>query len=653
MEKNQETITQNIPTLTEIHAIKTSGDLNKAKELLLLYTKQNPNDAEAFNLLGLTLADLGNHQEAIEMYQRAIELKPDNGTYINNLAVSYKALGMFEASKRALQRAVEIDENCAEALNNLANAYRDEGLYSEAIKLYEKALSLKPNVLEIKINLAIVLADVGDYKRAETLLREVLSVNPNHLIARRTLGFILGNMGKHEEAETELRLALLLNPKDSKTLAELGGLLVKCEPGYPKEAEELLKAAISIDPACSEAYHNLGVLYLTTGKKKEASLCFEKAYQIKPSIVLLKLIISTKEKFSEQDPEFLKLKELEKKEQTLPNKTELLYAFVDAYERLKEDDKFFEYLIQANTLKRSQITYDSSEIKEMVSSRIKIFDEETVKRNLGYAYPSAVPVFIVGMPRSGTTLMESILAEHPEVYGAGELKLMQRVLHDGIIINKILFTSRQEGLPEKALQEPLGFFELGRRYVTQLREMAPEARRITDKMPANAFNLGLICLSIAWARVILMRRHPLDNILSCFRQNFAEGHEFTYDLKELAMYYNEYFRMMKHWKKIFPGRILEVDYESLVFQPETEIRKVLNYCGLDWHEGCLKFYESKRQVKTASQEQVRKPFYTSSIGKWKKFEKYFKPVMETLSEEVKEEIKRVDALIDYYRKTKG
>ncbi len=635
-------------TLTEILEIKRSGKLNEVLKLLEKYTAQNPSDPEGFNLLGVTLADLGMHEQAVEAYQKALEIKPDFAICLNNLSVSYKKLNMFDIAKNVLQRAVEIDENLPEALNNLANSLRDEGYLNDARKLYEKALSLVPNSVEIKINLAIVLTDLGEFKSAERLLREVLTENPNFLVARRTLGHTLSKMGKFEEAENELRLCLLLNQRDPKTLCELGTVLITCEPGYPKEAEELLKMALALDPNDFAVYHNLGVVYNTIGRYKEAEKCFEKAYQLKPNnSAILRLLLSVRKNITEDDPYFKKLKELENKDLPIPQKTEVLYALVEAYEKMGNDEMFFKYLLKANALKRKQLVYEHSSIKDSVDSRIKVFSEEAVKKNSGYAYPSATPIFIVGMPRSGTTLMESILAAHPDVYGAGELKLMRHVLKDGIVIENILFTGRDDDrMPEMVLQAPMGFFELGRRYVTQLREMAPEAKRITDKMPSNYLNIGLICLGIGWARIIHMRRHPMDTILSCFRQPFSEGHEFTYDLTELAMFYNEYFRMMKHWREVFPNRILDVDYESLVLQPEVEIRRVLQYCGLDWNDSCLKFYELKRAVKTASQDQVRKPLYTSSIGKWRKFAVYMKPAWDALSAEVKAECARIEALVE-------
>lgn len=633
--------------LLEVLRFREAGNFDEALRLLHIYTEQNQDDPEGFNLLGLTLADLGRHNEAVEAYQRALEIKPDYAVCLNNLSVSYKKLGMYEASKRVLQRAVEIEPTFAEALNNLANSLRDEGYLFEAKNLYEKALSIKPNSLEIKINLAIVLGDLGEYRKAETLLREVLEINPNQIVARRTLGFVLSRIGKFEEAEKELRLTLLLDQRDSQTLSMLGSVLITAEPGYPKEAEEVLKAAIQIDPNNSDAYHNLGVVYNTVGRYEEAEECFKRAYSLKPTNhALLRLIISVKKELDEEDPIFQKLKELENKNLPLPHKTEVLYGIAEAYEKMKRDDLFMEYLIKANTLKRAELSYNHSEMINNVDTRIRVFNHEVVKKFSGYGYPSTIPVFIIGMPRSGTTLMESILAAHPDVYGAGELKLMRHVLKDGIIIEGILFTGRDDDkMPETVLNPPMGFFELGRRYVTQLREMAPEAKRITDKMPSNFFNLGLICLGIQWCRIIHMRRHPMDTIFSCFRQPFSEGHEFTYDLVELAQYYNEYFRLMEHWRKVFPGRFIEVDYELLVMRPEEVIRQVLSYCGLDWDEGCLRFYESKRPVKTASQEQVRKPLYSSSIGKWRRFAHKLKPAWDALSEEVKRECLRIENLV--------
>ena len=637
----------NMDLYAEITQLRQKNLLNEAEKKIREALKENDSDPQLWNMLGIILADMGRYEEAVEAYQQAITLKPDFAICYNNLSVSYKRLKKFDSARLALEKALEIDPNLAEALNNLANYYRDIKDLPKAKELYERAYKLRPDSPEFALNYAIILSDLGNFKEAIEILKKILTQNPCFHQARKVIATIFFKLGKFEEAESNLRFVLLNNPNDPEAYSLLGGILVMADPPYPKEAEELLQTALKLAPNTSEVYQNLGTLYTILGKKEEAVKCYEKAYQLNPENPQYIRLLASIKKPSEDAPHFIKLKKLAEQDLPTLTKIEILQGLVDAYERMGKEEVAFEYLIRANTLKRSTLQWSNEIVTQIVNQRIEVFTKENIKKLSGYGYPSKIPVFIVGMPRSGTTLMESILDAHPEVYGAGELKLTREVLKDGIWIEGIIFTgSDEENLPKYVLKAPLGFFEIGRRYVTRLRSLAPNAKRITDKMPANAFNLGLIALSLPWAKIIHMRRHPLDTILSCFRQPFAEGHEFTYDLKELTHYYNEYFRLMKHWREVLPEAFIDVDYEELVLKPEETIRRVLDYLELPFYEDCLRFYLKERPVKTASQEQVRNPIYKTSIGKWKRFEKYLNPVFETLSEDVKEEIKRVESLVN-------
>jgi len=642
-----------VNVLEEVSLLKQENKLKDAEKKIREALKQNESDPQLWNSLGVILADMGRYEEAVEAYQQAITLKPDFAICYNNLSVAYKRLRKFDSAKFALEKALEIDPQLAEALNNLANYYRDIKDFQKARELYEKAYIIKPDMMEIATNLAIVYSDMGELKKALELLKKILTENPYNHTARKILSTTLFKLGRFEEAEFNLRFILTKSPNDYEAYALLGGILTMTDPPYPKEAEELLQKALQLKPDSAEVYQNLGTLYSIMGKKEDAVRCYERAHQINPENPSYIRQITSAKKLKDDDPYFQKLKEIARQDLPILAKIEVLQGLVDAYEKLGKHEQAFEYLITANKLKRSILTWSDDIVKDTVNQRINIFTKEIVQKLSGYGYPSKIPLFITGMPRSGTTLMESILDAHPDVFGAGELKLLREVLKDGIWIEGVVFTgSDEESLSKQVLKAPLGFFEIGRRYVTRIRTLASGAKRIIDKMPSNAFNIGLIALSMPWAKIIHMRRHPLDTILSCFRQPFAEGHEFTYDLKELTVYYNEYFRVMKHWREVFPDAFIDVDYEVLVLRPEETIRRVIEYVEIPYHEDCLKFYLKERPVRTASQEQVRNPIYKTSIGRWKRFEKYFAPVFETLSEEVKEEIKRVDALIASHRTIK-
>lgn len=621
----------------QVEKLKREGKYSEAEALLKGYLEKNGEDPLALNILGNIYYETERLEEAIELFQQALTLDPNFIFAYINLGASYKKLGHLEAAKRALLRALEINPSQPEALNNLANIYREEGLLLEAKNLYEKACELNPNIPEFFINLAIIHMDLEDYQGAEKILHQVLSRYPLHPIARRTLASLYVKKGELEKAEINLRWALNLTPNDPLILTDLAGILIQSEITFPKEAEELLLSALKINPHLPQIYQNLGTLYIILGKKDLAKEAYKKALELQPhNPTYLRLYAEYAEIEEENHPLIHKLKELEEKEKNPSKKMEIYFALSKIYEKLGNDELFFEYLVKANRLKRQTLQYNPSVIEKSVRIRCEVFSPENVKKLSGFGFPTKVPVFIIGMPRSGTTLLESMLDAHPEIYGAGELKFIAEVLKDGIVIEEILFTSSDE-TPEKVLKAPEGFFEVGRRYYEKLRLLSPNSKRIVDKMPHNYLNLGIILLSLPLAKVIHIKRHPLDTILSCFQQPFTEAHEYTYDLKELTHYYNQYFRLMKHWREVFPGRFLEVSYEELVLNPEETLKKICDYLEVPFTRECLEFYKKEKPVKTASQDQVRKPLYTSSIGRWKRFERYFKEVIELLDEEIRKE----------------
>ncbi len=622
--------------LLHIEKLLKEGKYAEAENLLKNYLQTENHNPLAWNLLGNLYYESQKFEEAVEAFQMALSLDPNFVLAYVNLGAAYRKLGNIEAAKKALIRALEINPTQAEALNNLANIYRDEGELLKAKELYEKACLSNPNLPELYINLSIIHMDLGNFEIAEKLLTKVLSFNPLNPLARRTLATLYLKTGELEKAENNLRLALLLNPKDPAILTDLAGVLLMHEIPFPKEAEELLLSALKVNPQFPPAYQNLGTLYLILGKKEKAKSAYKKAFELQPyNPTYLKLYVEVEDLKEENHSLIESLKNLEKTEKSLTKKIEIYLTLSKIYEKLGKDDLFFKYLLQANQLKRQSISYDPKLIEKAVTLRIELFTEKTVQKLSGFGFPTKVPVFIVGMPRSGTTLLEAMLDAHPEIYGAGELKFVSEILKDGIYIEGVLFTSSSEEVPKQVLKAPEGFFEVGKRYYQKLRLLSPNSKRIIDKMPYNFLNLGLILLSLPQAKVIHIKRHPLDTILSCFQQPFAEAHEFTYDLKELAHYYNQYFRLMKHWKKVFPEGFLEIDYETLVTKPEETLKTVCNYLEVPYSEECLKFYQKEKPVKTASQEQVRKPLYTSSIERWKKFEKFLKPALEILDPELK------------------
>jgi hypothetical protein len=243
--------------------------------------------------------------------------------------------------------------------------------------------------------------------------------------------------------------------------------------------------------------------------------------------------------------------------------------------------------------------------------------------------PSRVPIFVLGMPRSGTTLTEQIIASHPEVYGAGELHDLLKVAHRNITgtTAPIVFPDNLRSLDQPTLAA------WGAEYVAGLQQRAPDARRITNKMPANFFAVGLVHLMLPNAKIIHVNRNPVDTCLSCFTRLFNHKQEHTYDLAELGQYYVHYARLMEHWRKVLPaGAFLDVNYEDIVADQESQARRLIEYCGLEWNDACLDFHNTKRSIRTASLTQVRQPIYTTSVERWRHYEKFLEPLLDALGD---------------------
>jgi tetratricopeptide (TPR) repeat protein len=626
-----------------IEALRATGRQKEALEILNHHLeKQTLPEGRIFMLIGTVLTDIGELERAIEYFQKSLDLLGKDAWCLNNLSVALKKAGNIEGAKKALETALEEDPDYVEALNNLGNILRQEGRLDEAIELYQRALSIQPEFQEIKVNLALAYSDKGDFPQAIRLFEEVISKAPALQPARRAYGALLAKIGKTAEAELQYRYAIMLNPNDFASYSDLAGLLLGLDMPVVGEAEELLKKALSINSREPSAYYNLSVLYLLLGKRQQAVSALKKAIELNPNNPQGLRQLASLKGVSEDSPEFKILKKLEASPLPVMDKFETLMAMAEFYKAEENDELYFQYLVRANRLKRQTLNYLAGEVESVVETRFKIFSEENLKKLRGFGFPTELPVFIVGMPRSGTTLMESILDSHPEVYGAGELKLFQKVLEAGILIEGTLFISEVEKMPERVFVAPTGFFEIGRRYAMELRSICPTAKRITDKMPGNFWNLGIIRLSLPWARVIVMRRHPLDNLLSCFEQPFSERHEWTYTLEELAHYYNCHIKLQRHWEKVFGNEVLFVDYEELVLNFRETVERVLGFLGISWHEDLERFYEKERIVKTASMEQVRKPLYRGSIGRWRKYEKFLAPLIANLSDEAKQEMQRIE-----------
>jgi Flp pilus assembly protein TadD len=476
------------------------------------------------------------------------------------------------------------------ALSNQALACHRAGRFAEAIAQYKRILSIKPDLPEIHNNLGRALAELGKLEAAAAAYRRAIKLKPNN-------------------PEALCNWAL--------TLVDLECL---------DEAEAKYRRAIAVNPGFAGAYNNLGLLLKERGRLTEARLAFEQAIRLAPRNVSYYDNLAAVRPFVDGDPYLTALEVLAKDFAALSieDRIHLHFALAKACENLDRPDSAFRQLLSGNRLKRQQIDYDeAATLGRMVRMR-ELMSRSFMQARQGCGEPSELPIFIVGMTRSGTTLIEQILASHPQVHGAGELQLFDQAA--GSIRNAL---PGSPPFPEMVLDMSEAHFRtLGALYLDRLVQRAPGATRITDKMTVNFLFAGLIHLALPNATIIHAVRDPLDTCVSCFSVHFTKGQKHTYDLAELGRYYRHYQALMAHWHDVLPpGRIIDVHYEELVGDLEGVARRIIGHCGLAWDPRCLDFHRTVRSVRTASATQVRQPIYKTSIGRWRRYEKFLGPLL--------------------------
>lgn len=462
------------------------------------------------------------------------------------------------------------------------------------------------------------------YDAAVLAFNKAISLSPNDPDIYNNLGPVLQEQGKLQEAIECYQRAITLKPGFAEAHNNLGNAMRELEK-LP-EAIGSYRRAITLKPDYAEAHNNLGCALEEQGNLAAARESYEKALALNPEFAKAHKNYATCRKFTRDDKAHIdRLETLIQGAQNDEDRCSLHYALGKIYDDCRMyDESFFHYLC-GNQIERKKYSYSWKKFSSRVDSLIREFPAGYLLNRTWTGSPAELPVFIVGMPRSGTTLTEQILASHPLVYGAGELKYFDEK-------SISLPVKLERPYPECLKLLPAGELKgIAEEYSAYLRRLSPDAERVTDKMPWNFLHLGFIALLFPRARVIHCRRSPLDTCLSIFFQRFTGRHPYSSDLGDLGHYYRDYERLMEHWRKVLPpGMLLEVAYEEMVENPEEMSRKLIGFCGLEWNERCLKFNESDRAVRTASSWQVRQPIYKTSKERWKRYERHLGPLIEAL-----------------------
>lgn len=390
-------------------------------------------------------------------------------------------------------------------------------------------------------------------------------------------------------------------------------------------AAVLIGRALSINPHNAIYHHNMAYIHGAKGALAEAATAYRKAIELDPNYAEAFFNLSGSVKFAPDDPAIAPLESLmAKPDLKTSDHCFLQFAAGKVYDDLGEHDRAFEHYREGNAAK--SVKANPSYGHDYLMRIRAVCDAALFAARAGTGVASEQPVFVIGMPRSGTSLAEQILASHSQVHGAGELPDIDSISRE--------LRKHCEGNPPYpevlATVEPRVLTGLADAYIRRIGALAPEAKRIVDKAPLNFRHLGMIALMFPKARVVHCRRSALDTCLSCFFQNFAQGQDYSFDLEDLGRFYCDYQALMTHWRAVLPLEIYDLDYETLVSDPEPETRRLLTFCGLDWEPGCAAAHRTQRSVRTASRWQVRQPIYNSSVARWRRYERHLGPLIAAL-----------------------
>jgi tetratricopeptide (TPR) repeat protein len=587
-----------------------------------------PDHVAAIMALGTSFASLQRNDEAVARFARVLEIDPRHPEAHNNLGAVLQALGRNAEAVSHYRTALAIRADYPEARYNLGNALVAMGRGEEAIAQYDAALAIRPAYAEAHYNRGNALKRLGRDAEAAAAYEATIALKPDYMEAYNNLGNALLDLRRYDEAVAKFERALALKPDAAEVHNNLGTALQAL--GRHAEALTHLDRALELKPRYGDAHTNRGNTLMELGRLDEARQAFEAAIECDPRRPKFYRNLMDSKRFAAGDPHLAALQEMaEKLDAFDPEaRSDLHFALGKALADVGDYTGSFRHLIDGNALKRRSVAYNEAAALEFLKSLALVFTRETIAAKEGRGNPSQLPVFIVGMPRSGTTLIEQILASHPKVFGGGELSTFNDVM--------ATFTGLDEALasPDPAAADA-ALREVGTRYVTALQALAPSAERITDKMPANFRLAGLIHLVLPNARIIHARRNPIDTCLSCFGRAFAGDQPFKYDLAELGRYYRAYEALMAHWRRVLPARtFLEVSYEDVVADLEGQARRIVAHCGLGWDDSCLQFHRTERLVRTASAIQVRQPLYTTSVGRWRAYGELLRPLLNALGPEL-------------------
>ena len=603
------------------------GDIGQAAKLYRELINANPNAFHALHLLGIIEASSGNFDKAKPLMARSLGIYPPNIEFFENYAALLSQLPDYPAALEICDQGLKLRSNSVALLYVRAGCLLKLERLAESIEQFDKLLRLQPKHAPALNDKAVALAQMKNYELALAAVREALSVEPRYADAHLNLAKVYSTLKHYDEALSAFDTALALDPRLANAWFGRGRTFQ--ELNRPQEALADYDKGFALAPDHVEALDWKGGALLELGRFAEAVATIEKAIDLAPKEKKASayLTLASAKRFSPDDPRLVSMAALADEMGSLPIDEQicLQFALGKAFADVDEHERSFRFFLKGNALKRSRLSYDEAGVLDLLKRTQAAFTADLIRARQGRGDPSAFPVFILGMPRSGSTLVEQILASHRQVFGAGEIIDLYRCIDEA---GGAVAESRRtpEAISRISDEE---FARLGASYVDRIRRATPpEATRISNKTTENFRLAGLIHLALPNARIIHTRRDPIDTCLSCFSQLFEDSLPYAFDLGELGRYYRAYEALMAHWRVVLPTNVmLEVQYEEVVGDLETQARRIVAHCGLEWDPHCLDFNRTARPVRTSSVRQVRQPIYKSSMGRWQTYEKFLRPLL--------------------------
>jgi tetratricopeptide (TPR) repeat protein len=646
-------------SLRQARAMLRAGRAATAERALRALGAKFPGNAHCHWLLGAALLYQEKIQESIVILEPVLAQVPNFVGARVDLARAYRSDGRAVRAREEVRRVLVDMPHHHPAWLAYGDALVDLEQYADARVAFERARLTDPYLERMREATAALVS--GDRKTAEHVLRLILRDDAGHVGALcglaglsiaadkprdaerllnhalkqsahhpliwREVGQTLMKLGRLEEADAAARRLMTIEPENPDTWLTLGAVSTRLM--RHEQALEAYERAAKLKPDEVRLPMVMGHIHKTLGRRAESEAAYKAALVMDPGIGEAYWSLADLKNYTFSDAEVAAMRQqLEKHENERAHAAHRCFALGKAFEQRREYAESFAYYARGNAVRRLDTPFDIEHFERRTARIQAFFDQAFFDRRAGGGDPSAAPIFIVGLPRSGSTLIEQILSSHSRVEGTMELPNIINITHQFDDMD-----AARDGYPESVGTAPAGLCHaLGSRYLEETAPLRKGREHFTDKLPNNFSHIGLIHAILPRASIIDARRHPMDCCFSNFKQHFAEGQAFSYDLADLGRYYRCYLSLMDHWDAVLPGKVLHVQYEDLVGDPQANIRRLLDHCRLPFEAACLSFHQTRRSVRTASAEQVRQPLYSSGIGYWRHFERELEPLAKSLGD---------------------